>query len=101
MLTRSPGCHLFHDTDAFMPQHHAFFVAVIAGGNVQIGMAHAAIFHFHQRFAVCERADVPFNHFHKAVYFGIDNGSFHFCHDTVSFTYKAGWIKAHGLRTPR
>ena len=72
---------LFHDADAFMPQHHAFFHAVIARCNVQIGVAHAAVFDFDQSFVIGQRADVFFDHFHKTVYFGIDNGGFHFCHD--------------------
>ena len=36
----------FDDADAFVSQHAARFFAVVACRNVQVGMAHAAIFDF-------------------------------------------------------
>ena len=77
--------NFFHDADAFVSQHHARFIAIIACGNVQIGVAHATIFHFNQCFVVTQRADFFFCYFHAVFCIGVHYCCFHFSHDFSPF----------------
>lgn len=72
--------NFFNQTDALVSQHAARFFAVVACRNVQVGVAHAAIFDFDQRLAVFQRANLAFDYFHIARYIFIHNNCLHF-HD--------------------
>ena len=72
------GRNLLHDADAFVAEHAAWFFTVVAGSHVQVGVAHAAVFHFHQRFARAHGRDVALNDFYVTVALGGNNSCFHF-----------------------
>lgn len=72
--------NFFNQTDALVSQHAARFFAVVACRNVQVGVAHAAIFDFDQCLAVFQRANLAFDYFYITRYIFIHNNCLHF-HD--------------------